>query len=206
MKNLSLVVLSTLACGLGACSQPHHYVRSVEEFMQEPELLHGVVLQCNARVEHASTSASASTRGPPSSVWVPPMMPRRHPSSSSSSNATGRRRESLSSSAMRQLARSRSTRIARPWHPTRRPRPHRWATLRSVAPDGGPVRREVAWTPVRYSCPRKLLKLSNGALSPFQPSARRSTALAECATTIGIFEQYFVNGNRIGPSFPAGAD
>lgn len=53
MKYLSLVVLSTLACGLGACSQPHHYVRSVEEFMQEPALLHGVVLQCNARVEHA---------------------------------------------------------------------------------------------------------------------------------------------------------
>ena len=53
MKIRALPILAILATGLAACSEPRQHVRSVEEFMEEPALLHGVVLQCNARIDHA---------------------------------------------------------------------------------------------------------------------------------------------------------
>lgn len=46
-------MLTALAAALAGCAQRREHVRSVEEFMDEPAVLHGVVLNCNARVEHA---------------------------------------------------------------------------------------------------------------------------------------------------------
>ena len=53
MKTRLFLVLVSLATALAACSEPREHVRSVEEFREEPALLHGVVLQCNARIDHA---------------------------------------------------------------------------------------------------------------------------------------------------------
>lgn len=36
-----------------ACTERHEHVRTVEEFMEQPAVLDGVVLRCNARVDHA---------------------------------------------------------------------------------------------------------------------------------------------------------
>ena len=38
---------------LVGCAKPREHVRSVEEFMDEPAILHGVVLSCNAHRDHA---------------------------------------------------------------------------------------------------------------------------------------------------------
>jgi hypothetical protein len=42
-----------LAALLAGCAKPREHVRSVEEFIEEPAILHGVVLSCNARRDHA---------------------------------------------------------------------------------------------------------------------------------------------------------
>lgn len=45
--------LFLLLSALAGCSQPREHTRSVEEFLEEPAILHGVVLSCNARRDHA---------------------------------------------------------------------------------------------------------------------------------------------------------
>lgn len=53
MKNHHLLVLIVVVSGLTACSERREHVRSVEEFMEQPALLHGVVLQCNSHKDHS---------------------------------------------------------------------------------------------------------------------------------------------------------
>ena len=54
MKPLRTVfVAAALAVLSAGCTKPREHVRSVEEFMEEPAILHGVVLNCNSHRDHA---------------------------------------------------------------------------------------------------------------------------------------------------------
>jgi hypothetical protein len=58
---VSLIRTVSLTIGLAAllagCAKPREHVRSVEEFIEEPAILHGVVISCNARRDHALREA-----------------------------------------------------------------------------------------------------------------------------------------------------
>ena len=53
MKYATLVLIGAAALGLAACSERHERVRSVEELLDEPAILDGVVVRCNAHMDHA---------------------------------------------------------------------------------------------------------------------------------------------------------
>lgn len=54
---MSLFRIAFAALGFAAllagCAKPPEHVRSVEEFIEQPAILHGVVISCNARRDHA---------------------------------------------------------------------------------------------------------------------------------------------------------